>query len=183
MKTKQKNTLNQRIIQDEENHIYISNYFKDLENKDIRLENLEGFLFHWSYLENLLLPSLIRRIAISLSLKELPKFDDNIKMAQLINYYYFISHDLDLYKKLKEGNSKRNNIIHDFMERKIKDPDKKQVKEALIFTLEKLNVPILERLNGKIDIPVLMLYKKGWSDSKKDTIQNLDKIIKNIENL
>src|SRR5690606_3744624 len=108
-----------KVEEDIENFVAFSKVL--IKDGDVRTKDfLYVFLLHWSHLEEFLLPCLIRQIAFKLSFKEVPKINEGVSMSQMINYYYFLSHDLDLYKKLIVANKKRNKILHKFEENHVK---------------------------------------------------------------
>jgi hypothetical protein len=148
-------------------------------SKDVVKNPIEYFLILWSMLEQILLPDLIEYIAHRLSLKELPKLNGK-KFSELINIYYFISHDGILYKNLLTGNSRRNKLIHNLFQGDPKKVDKEVLRLNKYIT-EYLMVPILERSTGKFPIPVLSLYSKGWNDMKSKITDKLDEAINHLK--
>ena len=171
-------------------------YVKDFENETKRLreatdflrnriasrnlkENpVEYFLIIWSLLEQVLLPDLIKSIAHRLSLKEFPNLDKK-RFSDLINTYYFLSHDDVIYKKLLTTNNRRNKLIHDLF----KGNPKKVDKEALniIMYLIDLIEQVIDRSSGKVIVPVLTLYSKGWEDMKLNITNKLRQAKDEIE--
>lgn len=175
-KSLEKNNLRLKIDKDIEKQIQLSEYFKKHKYKnlsELKPKLVNNFLLAWSELEQLLLPSLIRQIAYKLKLKDIPNLSEKTSMSQLINYYYFISHDFDLYNKLKKGNKNRNDFVHNFMENHINNDVDKKIKEFYLYTISELLIPILKRLKDDIEIPVLTLYSKGWNDFRENRIKYL----------
>ena len=76
----------------------INRIFKKVGNRIKKTKGIEGFLLSWAFIEQLTLPSLIKLIAHKLKFKELPNLE-GIKTFQLIQIYYFLSHDYELYKR------------------------------------------------------------------------------------
>lgn len=147
--------------------------YKDILNKIEMATGLEKFLLSWGLIEQLTLPSLIRLIAHRLSFNELPDLS-KISMSQLIQCYYFLSHDNELYRNLLLANTTRNRIVHRiYKDEGLTDLDKK-CKESTKFVLGKVFVPILESLTGKRYVPVLILYAKGWNDYRKEAIKMIE---------
>lgn len=144
----------------------------------INTSPVEGFLITWSLLEQILLPDLIEYIAEALSLKEFPNLTGK-KFHELVNIYYFLSHDHLLYKKLLNLNNKRNKLVHDMFKsdpKKIKISARRLAKSTLMILL-----PILDRSVGKITVPVLCLYSKGRKDMKLKIVAQLNEYIDHIE--
>lgn len=143
-----------------------------------KADDLEKFLYSWALIEKIFLPSLMRYIFHKLSLRTIPDLE-KISVSQLINHYYFISHDVDLYKKLIKGNNLRNKIVHEMCDT---DPAnlKEELKENCSFVSKEIIAPILERLNGETPTPVLTLYSKGWNDYRKETIKILERMKEKI---
>lgn len=149
--------------------------YKDILEKIEMATGLEKFLLSWGLIEQLTLPSLIRLIAHRLSFSELPDLG-KMSMSQLIQCYYFLSHDSDLYRNLLHANTTRNRIVHSlYKDESLTDLDKK-CKESTVFVLEKIFVPILESLTGKRHIPVLTLYAKGWNDYRKEALEMIESL-------
>ena len=136
----------------------------------------EAFLLAWAFVEQILLPSLIRHIAQQLELKKIPTLNERIQVSQLISYYYFLSHDLKLYENLVKGNSLRRDLVHDLQ---VSDDGKKinqMAKIATEYTLKKIILLIVERLMNSKDIPVLALYINGRKDSIEKAIKEIKKL-------
>lgn len=133
---------------------------------------VEAWLLEWSFVEHILLPSLIRKISHKIGLKELPNLEGKF-VSHVIDHYYFLSHDVILYKKLREGNNERSKIVHGIKTEEDISTINKKCAEATAYILENISVPILERLSGNITVPVLTLYTKGWKDSKNETLKRL----------
>lgn len=135
-------------------------------------QGLEKFVYSWALIEQIYLPHTIKFILDKLSLNMVPNLE-KISVAQLINYYYFLSHDADLYKRLVKGNNLRNKIVHD-----IYNTDRKNFEKDLEiktkYVLKEILGPLLKRLRGDVPIPVLILYAKGWNDFRKKLLKYLD---------
>lgn len=174
----QKSGLKLKIQKDLKRILKTSNSFCNKE-KVCKNNAINNFLMEWSYIENLLLPSLVRQIAGALSFKDIPKIEYT-PFSQLINYYYFISHDKNLYDNLVKGNKIRNKLLHSFEENHIKNDFKDESLKAYKYIVKKITLPILFRMKGEVVVPVLSLYSKGWNDLRekliKEKTQRLNKL-------
>jgi len=139
-------------------------------------DNLEAFLLSWGLIEQVIIPSLIRLIAIRLELKTFPKIE-YLKSSQLIMSYFLISQDFSMYESLKKGNTLRNQIIHEIASTNLSELDNK-LKEARVFIVADVMSPLLDRLSGRVVVPVLTLYSKGWNDAVDAQRKRIDEIRK-----
>lgn len=152
-------------------------FIKAIQNSLDKKLYSEAFLLSWGFVEQILLPSLIRLVAHRLKLTKLPKIDENTHFAQLLNYYYFLTHDVDLYEKLSKANSMRNKIVHRLDEEKLRNLNS-ETKAAANYTLIQVSLSIASRLRGDVTVPVLELYSKGWNDFRKKLLDHLEDLEK-----
>ncbi|MFA5993886.1 MAG: hypothetical protein WC823_02890 [Parcubacteria group bacterium] len=130
---------------------------------------IEGFILTWAFIEEIMLPSLIRWIAHRLKMKEMPNIK-KMTASQLIATYYFISHDLTLYKNLLRANSMRNDIIHGVYGESGSNKTVEEYNRSKEYLLNDVAVPILERFSGNPIVPVLTLYSQGWNECRDKII-------------
>ena len=131
---------------------------------------MEAYFLSWSIIEQFMLPRLIRFIAGSLKVV-IPKDSLETNYVHLIKYYYFLSHDHELFLALDEGRRNRNSLTHELY----KKEDWKSIKKDFKKYLKKDIVNIFElfqaRFNGKTPIPVLTLYTSGWNDGLQKFVE------------
>lgn len=131
---------------------------------------MEAYFLGWSVIEQFMLPKLIRFVTGNLNVV-IPKESLDTNYVHLIKYYYFLSHDYELYLTLDKGRKNRNRLTHELSKkedwRTIKNDFKKYLKEDIvdIFSL------FQARFNGETKIPVLTLYSSGWNDGLKKAVE------------
>lgn len=137
---------------------------------------IESFLICWTFIEQVLLPSLIRQVCHRLKFKKIPKLDERTQLANLINIYYFLSHDLTLYENLLKANSLRKEIIHRLENSHDVSSLGERAKKATKYALMNVTPLLLDRLSGKTTVPVLAIYSKGWNDFRKEFLEIIDSL-------
>lgn len=136
---------------------------------------IEGYLLSWASLEQFMLPRLMRFIAEKLGL-DLPKNLNELPTYQIIQIYYFLSHDKALYLELEKGRKTRNNLSH----RMYAEQDWPSVHKKFRYAI-KTNVLTLfkmfeARFHGKVAIPSLTIYSRGWNDAISKTVEIIKKV-------
>jgi len=124
---------------------------------------IEAYLLAWSIIEQFMLPRLTRFIAHKLKIV-IPKGALEANCVHLIKYYYFMSHDQELFLELEKGRKNRNNLTHKLYEKESWSDIKKDFKKSLKKDIIKIFSLFQNRFNGKTSIPVLILYTRGWND-------------------
>lgn len=151
------------------------NYIEQLGKSRKRHAHVEAYLLAWTMVEQVLLPSLIRFVAHALTLKNIPEVDKK-HVSYSINYYYLLSHDMSLYENLCKANGDRNKIIHGLKTAEDIVTINRKARVATDYLLKNVTVLILKRLVRKSEVPVLVLYSKGWNDCRAEVLKSLDEL-------
>jgi hypothetical protein len=135
--------------------------------------SMEAYFLAWSTIEQFMLPRIIRFTANQLKIV-IPKDALDANCVHLIKYYYFLSHDHELFLALEKGRKNRNKLTHELYEKNTWSEIKKEYKKCLKSDIVKIFSLFRDRFNGKTSIPVLALYAKGWNDGLQKVIDKLD---------
>lgn len=169
---KEKNALLQALGRDQEKFKKIYEPLnKKIDEALSKKSYVEAFLLSWTFIEQILLPSLIRQICHRLDFKTVPSFDERTPVNTLITLYYFLSHDLELYQSLVECNKQRRNVVHRLENESDVASINEKAKTATKLVISKINVQLIERLSGHVAVPVLALYAKGWNDCRAEVVR------------
>ncbi len=153
---------------------YLSVLIKHI-NKSIKKGYpIESFMVATHTIESILLPMLINLICRNLAEEDLPSFFGSPTFYHLNLIYLALSQDTNLYKELEEFRNKRNKIVHRLSEFQDIKSAQKEAKLA-IRKYKILARHIIERLSGKMRVPVLTYYSKGWNDCRKEILAMLDR--------
>ena len=143
---------------------------KSIERKNF----IEAYIFSWATIEQAMIPRLIKFVAERLKIK-LSKSIWASNQFIINQIYYCISHDKDLFNKLEKGRKLRNKIIHKMYTHDKLSSIKKEALKGIKHNHAKLMPSILDRLHGKVIIPSLTIYVKGWNDALKKAIEKIKK--------
>lgn len=144
--------------------------FEDLRKKHF----VEAYIFSWATIEQVMIPRLMKFISGRLEIK-LSKSVWGLNQYVINQIYYCISHDKDLFDKLERGRKLRNQIIHKMYRQDNLSSIQKRALKGVKYNHRKLIPSILDRFSGKVPIPSLTLYAKGWNDSLDKAIEELEK--------
>ena len=131
---------------------------------------MEAYFLGWSVIEQFMLPRLIRFIA-GHSKVVIPKESLETNYVHLIKYYYFLSHDHELYLALDRGRKNRNKLTHELYKKEDWETIKKDFKKCLKKDIVDIFSLFQARFNGKTPIPVLTLYTSGWNDGLQKAVE------------
>lgn len=134
---------------------------------------MEAYLLGWSVIEQFMLPRLIRFVAGRLKVV-IPKESLETNYVHLIKYYYFLTHDHELFLALDKGRKNRNKLTHELYKKNDWESIKKDFKKYLKKDIADIFSLFQKRFNGKTLIPVLTLYSSGWNDA----LHEVKKVIK-----
>jgi hypothetical protein len=135
----------------------------------------EAYFFLWALIEQVLVKQLIVFVSKYIKIK-IPESLWRSNQLSINNFYLAISQDNELFQRLEIGRKKRNQIVHKLIEVHKKGIVDKQIKEAFKKDFNSMDM-IFDRLTGKSQIPVLMLYSNGWNDCVNHTKKNIDKFL------
>ena len=135
---------------------------------------IEAAILGWSTVEQVFLPRLINFITKNLKINIPSSVFQSKTAGPLIDLYFCLSHDDELYSLLKQGNEKRNKIIHKLYKEDNLEKINKLAKEWTRLTVVKTYDAFFERFDGRKRIPVLTLYPNGWNDCREQIIKNLN---------
>lgn len=131
----------------------------------------EAYMLGWTSIEQFLLPDLLGFVSKKLKI-DLPKDLPELPISHVIRLYYFISHDLELFRELERSRKIRNKLVHNLYKQQewnhVKLSIKTDLKEmAILFGL------FQDRFSGKTPIPALQIYRKGWNEALEQLKKNL----------
>jgi hypothetical protein len=134
---------------------------------------MEAYFLGWSVIEQFMLPKLIRFVSGNLKVV-VPKGSLETNYVHLIKYYYFLSHDHELYLALEKGRKNRNRLTHELSKKEDWGAIKRDFKKCLREDIVDIFSLFQARFNGKTKIPVLMLYSSGWNDGLKKAVEVIE---------
>lgn len=137
--------------------------------------SMEAYFLAWSTIEQFMLPRLTRFVAQELKVV-IPKDTLEANCVHLIKYYYFLSHDQELFLELEGARKNRNKLTHKLYEKSSWSEIKKDYKRGLKKDIVKIFSLFQNRFIGKTQIPVLVLYTNGWNDA----LQKAQEVVKAI---
>ncbi|MCE9642756.1 MAG: hypothetical protein K8Q97_00365 [Candidatus Andersenbacteria bacterium] len=150
-------------------------------NKSVkRRAYTESLLLSWAFVEQIMLPSLIRQVAHRLSFKNVPKIDERVQAYQLISFYLFLTHDSQLYTKLLYANKLRREIVHGLQTSDDVYNLNKRARKATKYIVDEILGLFMDRLSGKVAVPVLALYSNGWNDCREETLKRLNELKQSV---
>ena len=135
---------------------------------------IETAVLSWSIIEEIYIPRIIGFIDKKLKIGIPSNIFESKTSGILIDIYFCISHDKQLYEILKKGNSLRNKLIHQVVKQKDLKQVNKLAKDVCKVSAD-IMMEFIERFDGKKSIPVLMMYANGWNDCREKTTKIIKK--------
>lgn len=121
---------------------------------------LKSAMLSWSFIESYFLPASILHIASVNKLKIEQKVISEFSVEQKIRYYYLLSFDEELYKKINEGKNLRNTLVHKaYASGSMKQMEAIIERSARFNTTEILPL-IIKRLSNDKQFPSLQQKKR-----------------------
>lgn len=118
---------------------------------------MRAAMLSWSYIEEYFLPYFIDFVAKRQKINLDASILDNVPVAHLIRYYYFISYDELLFLELEKARKLRNKMVHRiYQTRSIKTADTR-AKESAKFNIDLIVGAIFDREEGKVVPPALRI--------------------------
>ncbi len=143
---------------------------------------VEAHFLIWASVEQFMLPNLVIFVASKLEII-IPKDALDVNFVHLVKYYYFLSHDKELFQALEKARKNRNKLTHELHKQTDWKNIKKSFKESMKKDISTLLSLFQDRFNGKTAIPSLALYTKGWNDALSGIVKKMEKEIKDIKAL
>ena len=135
---------------------------------------MEAYILGWSSIEQFALPELIEHVSEKLKLKT-PKGVSGTPAIHLIRYYYFLTHDKELYDALERARKRRNTLTHNLIKHETWKDVKDSYKDGLKIDILNLFELFIKRYEGDAPYPVLQLYADGWNACKESFREELEK--------
>ncbi len=138
---------------------------------------LEAFIYFSQMIESIMLPMLVYKVMKKLKIQSHFNQFTKLNFSNQILFYLALTQDEDLFVLLENFRRKRNNLVHNLIQLTNLDQTNKQAKEANMSYL-KVFEGIDDREQGKIPIPVLTYYTKGYNQRGQDIRERLKKDFK-----
>lgn len=146
--------------------------------KEIMRAKKSGFLLHAlmlasSVIEENMLPHLTNMVLSRLELTDKKNILSSDNFAIKNALYFALTQDTDLYLILEKFRKIRNKITHKIFIYYDLDRVNKEAEEGFK-CFKSIVEEIGGRLNGKIPIPILTYYPKGWNAALKQVVKIID---------
>ena len=136
--------------------------------------SLHALMLASATIEENMLPHLIDMVLDHMKLSDKKNIISSDSFTVKNALYFALTQDIDLYSKLEQFRKIRNRVTHKIFTyqgmSKIGDEADKAHK-CFVIIVQK----IVDRLTGKVPVPVLTYYPKGWNDALKKAVEIIQK--------
>lgn len=134
---------------------------------------IKSAMLSWSYIEEYFLPFTIKNLANfhKLPLKAVAIQKANVSI--LIYYYYFLSHDHELYLRLEGARKDRNSLVNNLYGSSSVEKIDEIAKKSAKTNIDLITSLIWDREEGKIPYPSTMIAINARNDLRKEQRKRL----------
>jgi hypothetical protein len=133
-------------------------------------------MLSWSYIEEFSLPTSISMITKFHKLALNKKVIDKANASTLIQYYYLISHDKELYDKLEEARKHRNSLVHYLYRSESMEKIDQLAKVSALYNINLIIHDIWDRESGEVPIPSMTIVVNARNDLRKEQLKRLGEV-------